>query len=125
MYGRILGLCNSEKAISEGKMFDLMYVNYDNPSFNPHRHFAFIRSHEDEYIVILVNFSDTEAHVAVNIPDHAFEYLGMPRGHAEAGDRLSGQTSLKTLSDITPFTTHIPPHGAVMWKFNKDSVKPM
>lgn len=32
----ILRMCNSEKAISSGRFFDLMYVNYDNPTLNPH-----------------------------------------------------------------------------------------
>lgn len=36
-YKTILTACNQEKAIREGRFFDLMYVNYDNPSLNPHR----------------------------------------------------------------------------------------
>ncbi|MDE6086048.1 MAG: alpha-amylase, partial [Muribaculaceae bacterium] len=42
-YSRVLNICNSEKAISEGSFFDLMYVNYHNEAFNPHRHYAFLR----------------------------------------------------------------------------------
>ena len=125
IYARVLNLCNSEKAISEGKMFDLMYVNYENPDFNPHRHFAFIRAHHNEFIIIMVNFSDTEAHVKVNLPEHAFEYLEMPRGTVCAHDLLSGQKSEKTLSELTPFASHIPPHGAVMWKFWKKDIVPL
>ncbi len=124
-YARVLNLCNSEKAISSGKFFDLMYVNYDNPRFNPHRHFAFLRANDDEILVIAVNFSDEEARVEIKIPDHAFNFLEMPRGFVVAQDLLSGQESVKTISETTPFATHIPPHGAVVWKVNKANFKPI
>lgn len=123
IYSRILHLCNSEKAISQGKMFDLMYVNYDNPRFNPHRHFAFIRAYEDDILLLMVNFSDQEAHVEVNIPEHAFDYLEMPQGAVVATDMLSEQQSLKTVSALHPFASHIPAHGAVIWKFNRKNIE--
>ena len=124
-YARVLNLCNSEDAISQGKFFDLMYVNYDNPRFNPHRHFAFLRAYGNEVLVIAVNFSDEEARVEINIPDHAFDYLEIPRGFAMGQELLSGQESLKTLSSETPFATHIPPHGAVVWKIDTTKIKPL
>ncbi len=116
MYSRVLTLCNSEKAISHGKFFDLMYVNYNNPKFNPHRHFAFLRSYDNELLIILVNFSDMEAQVEVNIPSHAFEYLEVSRASKIAQELLSGQKTKKTVSDAVPFASHIPAHGAVIWK---------
>ena len=102
-----------------------MYVNYDNPRFNPHRHFAFLRAYGNEVLVIAVNFSDEEARVEINIPDHAFDYLEIPRGFAMGQELLSGQESLKTLSSETPFATHIPPHGAVVWKIDTTKIKPL
>lgn len=123
MYRRILTLCNSEKAIREGKFFDLMYVNYDNPRLDPHRHFTFLRACGDDLLAIAVNFSDNEANAEINIPAHALEYLGIPRGNVLATDLLSGQESVKTVSDSAPFATHIPAHGAVIWKIRKSKIK--
>lgn len=125
VYSRILNICNSEKSVHCGKLFDLMYVNYDNPRFNPHRHFAFIRAVDDEMLLITVNFSDSEANVEINLPDHAFEYLGIPRGTVKAKDLISGAESVKTVSDAIPFATHIPAHGAVIWKINTGDIKSM
>lgn len=125
VYSRILNICNSEKSVRCGKFFDLMYVNYDNPRFNPHRHFAFIRAVDDEMLLIAVNFSDSEANVEINLPDHAFEYLGIPRGTVKAKDLISGAESVKTVSDAIPFATHIPAHGAVIWKINTGDIKSM
>ena len=123
VYSRIMNLCNSEKAISQGEFFDLMYVNYDNPRFNPHRHFAFLRSHGDDVLVIVVNFDNVNANVEINIPAHAFDYLEMPRGYAQATELLSGQESAKAISDAASFATHIPAHGAVVWKISKKKIK--
>lgn len=123
MYKRILTLCNSERAVREGKFFDLMYVNYENPRLNPHRHFAFLRSAGDELLVITVNFSDEEVNVEINIPAHAFDYLSLKRGNALATELLTGQESVKTISDTTPFATHIPAHGAVIWKIRTTKIK--
>ena len=123
VYQRVLTLCNSEAAIQRGAFFDLMYVNYDNPRFNPHRHYAFIRCHGNDIVVVAVNFSDAEAQVEINIPSHAFESLGLNRGATVAQDLLSGQRSTKIFSDESPFATHIPPHGAVAWKLDNSSIQ--
>ena len=122
-YIRIMNLCNSEKAISMGKFFDLMYVNYENPRFNPHRHYAFMRFHDDELLMIIVNFSSEEAHLEVNIPSHAFEYFGIKRGFAVAKELLSGEESVKTLSDSVTFASAVPAHGAVIWKISAKELK--
>lgn len=118
MYGRVLRLCNSEPAISQGRFFDLMYVNYDNPRLNPHRHYAYLRHHGDDLLVIAVNFDDRGADVAINIPSHAFEYLGITPGTAPAAELLRGDTAGKTVSDTAPFATTLPAHGAVIWKID-------
>lgn len=123
IYSRVLNLCNSEKAIQQGKFFDLMYVNYDNPRLNPHRHYAFLRYFEGELLVIVVNFGDEESHVEINIPSHAFEFLDINRGEAESVELLSGQKSIKVISDDHAFATHMPPHGAVVWKIENSSIK--
>lgn len=123
IYSKILNLCNSENAISQGKFFDLMYVNYDNPRFNPHRHYAFMRFFEGDLLIISVNFGEEESHVEINIPQHAFEYLQLNRGSVEAVELLSGRKSIKIVTDELPFATHIPPHGAVIWKIDNNSIQ--
>ena len=43
-YARILKICNAEPAVREGRFFDLMYANYDNPGVDPHRNYIFLRN---------------------------------------------------------------------------------
>jgi len=118
-YTRVLNLCNSEKAISQGRFFDLMYVNYDNPRFNPHRQFAFLRSHGSTTLLIVTNFSGETADVAVNIPQHAFDTLGVPTAAmATATELLTGVRTRMPFTPGTPAETHLEPYGAVVWKFS-------
>ena len=37
LYIKVLNIATSEKAIVKGDVFDLMYVNYNNPHFDQHR----------------------------------------------------------------------------------------
>lgn len=122
-YGIILNLCNSERAITEGRFFDLMYVNYDNDTFNPHRQYAFLRSYADETLLIAVNFSDKAAHARINIPRHAFDTLDLKPSTAMATELISGAHALKQFSPDTPFETTIGPWDAVVWKINDRNIE--
>ncbi|MDE6311072.1 MAG: alpha-amylase [Muribaculaceae bacterium] len=126
LYARILKLCNAEPAIREGRFFDLMYVNYDNPQFNPHRQFAFLRSSAKETLVIIANFDHTEATVHVSIPRHAFTYLDLPEGvDPKARELITGDVCSKTFASSEPFEASVPAHGAVVWKITTSAIKPL
>jgi len=51
LYRAILHIAQGEKAITQGQFFDLMYANPQSIVFNSHRHFAFLRKHEDEVLL--------------------------------------------------------------------------
>ena len=121
-YARILSLCNSERAIAEGGFFDLMYVNYGN--LDPHRHFAYMRSHKDETLLIAVNFSDRPCQIEINIPQHAFETLGIRQGPATATELITGTARDTCLSADKRFATTIDGHGAVIWKLTPNKRQP-
>lgn len=88
LYRKVLTLCNEEKAISEGEFFDLMYVNLQNPNFNPHRQFAFLRYTEDRILLVIVNFDEKAATLSVNIPDLAYSMTGLEQGEYQVKDLL-------------------------------------
>lgn len=121
-YGRILNICNSEAAVREGRFFDLMYVNYHNPDFNPHRHYAFLRATADELLVITVNFDTAAADIRINIPRHAFDYLDYPEGQVMMTELLGGETAGALLSSTQSFATHVVGHGATIWKIRRKDI---
>ena len=116
LYRSVLRLCNSEKAIREGGFFDLMYVNYQNQRFDPHRQYAFMRAADGEALLVVANFADHDCDLAVNLPRHAFEVLGLPEGTVEATELLTGMREIRSLECDAPFATTVGGHGAVVWK---------
>ncbi|MCF0199490.1 MAG: alpha-amylase [Bacteroidaceae bacterium] len=77
-YSRVLSLCNTEPALREGVFHDLMYVNPRTAHFNPTKHYAFLRKHGDEVVLVVVNFGAEDDDVEINIPAHVFEALQIP-----------------------------------------------
>lgn len=124
-YCTILGLCNRERAIAHGRFFDLMYVNYQNPTLNPHRQYVFIRSCDGETLLIAVNFSSDSCDLAIDIPRHAFDMLNIPEGEVVATELITREQDVKDLSTHKPFRTMIPPYDAVIWKIRHRQVKPL
>lgn len=123
LYKCVLNICNSEKAVSEGSFFDLMYVNYENPDFNPHYQYAFMRHHEDTTLLIAVNFSAAPVEVDINIPALALDMMNIERGEYKATELLSKKQDKVLIDNNKPFHTSIDGYGAVIWKIVSASSK--
>ncbi len=122
LYSRVLTLANAEPAIAAGEFFDLMYVNMDTPGVQPQHHYAFLRHHGDHTLLIAVNFGSEPAAMQINIPRHAFDYLGLREGEYPATELLTSRRQRKLLSSTIPFATHVGAHGAVVWRIDSDSI---
>ena len=68
----------SDPAVREGTTYDLCYCNSGSEGFDKNRHFVFLRDHLDHTLLIASNFSNKEASMEIMIPDHAFEWMGIP-----------------------------------------------
>ena len=119
IYSKILLMCNTEKAISNGSFFDLMYVNYENSTLNPHDQYVFIRHYEDETLLIAVNFRATSCDLRINIPRHAFNTLNIKEGIYDAIELLTEEKNKKQFASDAPFETFIAPYNAVIWKIKQ------
>ena len=64
-------------AVGEGLTYDLCYCQSDADGFDADRHFAFLRHSIGETLLFVCNFSASEAHMTVSIPQHAVEYFGL------------------------------------------------
>ena len=116
-YSRLLHIARDERAISEGDFFDLMYVNPHTAAFNPHRHYAFLRKHDDELLLIVANFDEWDTPVSVHIPAAAFDYFGLPTmEHVEATELLSGTTTTLSLIPDSPVHITLPGYSGGIWK---------
>jgi glycosidase len=120
-YQQLLNISLQEKAIREGEMFDLMYINCNNPRFNPDRQFAYLRKAGDELLLICVNFADTAAEVAVNIPKHAFDYLALTDNvRISSRDLLTGKDDQQQmLSSECPFVVKLEKYSGKILKIKQ------
>ena len=116
-YRTILNICNSEKAVSEGKTFDLMYANEANEDFDSNKIFAFLRSFGNTTLLVVANFGEAEAHVRVNIPAHAFDYMELTEGKKDMVDLLSGDQQTAILQQDSPVEMVVAGLSGRIYKF--------
>lgn len=76
-YQEIIKFSLTNKAISEGAFYDLMWVNKDNKLFNPISVFAFIRTLGKDNFLCLANFSKDKQTLTIQISEHAFEFCAI------------------------------------------------
>lgn len=112
MYCKVMTLAQKEKAITQGEMFDLMYANG-----HLQRQYAFIRKHGTEAILVIANFADQATTVNVNIPAHAFDYLGLSEKNAQVTDLLTDTKSRLHFKRDESVQVEVPSNRAAILKF--------
>lgn len=121
-YQKLLNITLSEKAISDGLMYDLEFANFDSNKFNTHEQYAYFRKFEDELLLIVLNFDDKHLDTEVCFPYEAFQYLELKEGQAYNVVNLlndSDKFPLFTLSSKEPFVVHIPAWKGLILKLTK------
>lgn len=118
-YKEVLNIATNEKAVTEGKFFDLMYVNPTSADFNADRQYVFLRSNEDDLMIVLANFSDENSDCKINIPQHAFDYLNLKKGIMEGTDLLNGEKIAINLSDTDPLNLSVEAWSGRVIKISK------
>lgn len=117
-YGKILNMAKTEPVITEGTFYDLMYANLNNPYFNPHRQYVFVRKHQNEVLLVVVNFDKAEQTVRIKTPVEVFDTLGFEDNKAAMmTDLLTGESSISTLTAAWPFQVVLPAYSGKLLKF--------
>ena len=112
IYNKVLNIARSEKTVSEGLMFDVMYANQQY-----RQQYAFLRKADKETLFVVANFADVPVTIDITIPSHAFDYLNLLEKAYKAVDLLTGtQASLVLIRD-QQVSIALPPRGAVVYKF--------
>lgn len=74
-YTQLIQIAKDEESIQDGKFYDLMYFNYNNPEFDSTKQYAFLRSSKKEFMMVIVNFDSKKVNMSIQIPQDAFEYM--------------------------------------------------
>ncbi len=90
-YTDLLQLCNKEICISNGRFYDLMYANSQNPQFDSYNQYAYLRCYDHEFVLVVINFSNKAVTIRVNIPEEALHYMCINHSNLEQSvDLLTG-----------------------------------
>ena len=121
-YKKLLNIAISQKAITHGLMYDLVFANFENNKFNTHEQFAYFRKYEDELLLIVLNFDDKHLDTEVHFPYEAFQYLGLAEGTTYSLTNLlddSDKFPLLTLNSQQPFISYMAPWKGLILKLTK------
>lgn len=77
IYRRFFKLAVKDPVLRKGETFDLQYANPRGEHYNPDFHFSFLRHYGKKTYLCVANFTDEPAVLSINIPKHAFDYLGI------------------------------------------------
>ena len=114
-YRQLLRIARSEKAITQGDMYDLTYAQGEG--FNKHEQYAYIRKYKKHTLLVVLNFDDRQVDTQVRIPQDAFEYLKLEEESlAKAEDLLTGTEYTFPLHPHTPICLTIPAWKGVILK---------
>ena len=112
IYNKVMNIARTEKAVTNGVSFDLMYVNGQY-----HRQYAFLREAGSEVLLVAVNFENLPQTMNATIPAHAFDYLRLKEKDAQATDLLTGEKLKLPLRRDGAVALQLAPLGAVILKF--------
>ena len=114
-YHNLLRLARTEKAITQGEMYDLEYAQGEG--FNKHEQYAYIRKYKQQILLIILNFDDRQRDISVRIPQEAFAHLNQPEyAMVQATDLLTGTEYTFPFSAHTPICLTLPAWKGVILK---------
>ena len=116
---RLLNLCNSENALSEGQFYDLQYANPHCDKYDSNRIYSYLRGTNDELLLIVTNFGDTDQQCSVCIPNEAFAYYDIypAEGNVNAVELLTGKSIETPFTPDTTIDINVPANNGVILKF--------
>ena len=118
LYTSLLQLCNKEKSFSQGKFYDLMSANYNNPDFNSTKKYAFLRGDGENIFLVVVNFNDNEAVVKVNIPEEAYTFFGVDKNKLQQATPLLIDQESMDFKEWIPLKLKIEAHSGEVFKIH-------
>lgn len=87
---KAIRFASTDLAIMKGTTYDLCYCNFCSDGFNKNKHFAFLRDFQEHTLLIVCNFSDKDAKMNLQIPEHAFEWMEI-----EISENLNPSTGIQ------------------------------
>lgn len=115
-YERVFEIAHNDETISKGGFYDLTYANYDNPDYNIHRMFAFLRYNRKQTTLVVANFEGEDRDIKLRVPVEAWEFVGVKSGRRHVVNQLTGEWDFLNHDITQPMSIHLPAYDAVVLK---------
>ena len=104
-YSKLLNFRLNSSAINKGAFYDLMWVNPWYSNFDPQYVYAFLRYHDEDRLLVVINFNLNESRCCqVKISDDALEYMRMKAADDDesktAVDVMTGEEIQYNINDV-------------------------
>lgn len=119
MYLDAIKIAKNEKCITDGCFYDLMYANYNNDSFDSAKTFVFIRSIEDEFVLIVNNFADHDVELEVEVPQEAFEFMKIYPKEIKSSVNITIGKKIEPLKNGERVKVNVAKWNSTILKFKK------
>ncbi len=116
-YYKVLRMCTEEVSIREGQTYDLMYANFNKPTFDTNKQFVFMRGKGRERFLIVANFDEQACKISVTIPEHAIKYLKIKQDYYLLTDLLTGESIDAVISFGGEVRMQVSGNSGRIWKF--------
>ena len=113
-YTKVFELANANEALREGGFYDLTYCNYNNPGYNIHRTFSFLRHSKNDVCLVVANFQGEEQEITVNIPQEAWDYVGIRPKRRHIENLMSGAWDFVQHDTTQPMKVTVPAYDAIV-----------
>lgn len=114
-YTTVFEAANSSEALQKGDFYDLTYCNYNNPGYDIHRTFSFLRHSRHDVVLVVANFQGEEKEIKVNVPREAWDFVGIEPGkRRHVQNLLTGEWDFGYFSTDEPVTVKVPAYDAVV-----------
>jgi len=113
-YKFLMNFALENEAFSEGKFYDLMWINQQNEGMNSGKVFAFLRYTKSQQFLILSNFSANDTIVNLIIGEHALQEMNYERNKTiHLNNLTNGNQNQVSYSEImtTGLKIKIPVYG--------------
>ncbi len=114
-YSDLLTFASQDKAISQGDYIDITSFNIAAGNFTPAVH-AFLRFHDDDRLLIINSFNDSELNIRVQIPAEAFTKMGLDRNQAYIGRDMIWREAEIGLDKDLKFGLKLKPYSCFIFK---------
>lgn len=113
-YAKVFEIATTSNAVVKGSFYDLTYANYNNPHYDIHRQFAFLRRFGSEVLLVVANFDGDEKDIELCVPSEAWEFVNVKSRRRHFENLITNEWEFINHNIDDPVKIHLKGYDAVV-----------